>query len=141
MVGDNIAKCKTIVAYFNRSTTAKKKLIKIQEEMGVQHPVLLIQVSYTIQSIIYNLQYSHECYIGVFTVKEVENRWNSLLFMLKRFSRLKDAVMAYSVQNDKDWHWQNNQPNWQLIQSVCNALEPVLLATNLVSTFFVNNAS
>lgn len=61
-----IDRVKTIVGRFKKSSQATSKLIKTQQKAGINNPVKLLQ--------------------------DVPTRWNSIFYMLQRFTNLEEAV-------------------------------------------------
>lgn len=88
------SKVKSIVEHFKRSSNALSKLNNMQETLGIQPPLALVQ--------------------------DVITRWNSTLHMFQRFLRLKTAIM--SVLHDTNCDIVLTNADWTIVTECCDIL-------------------
>lgn len=103
-VEDAVAVCKKIATHFNKSSTAKEKLEKIQADGSIpQHAI----------------------------IQDVATRWNSTYYMLERIQEQKLALAAYAAQQELTIPTHNQ---WVLIEKLINILEPFHFVTKELSS-------
>lgn len=101
-----INKVKSIVTYFKRSTSSNTKLMKYQNQSGVEIPKKLIQ--------------------------DVATRWNSTFYMVERFVELENAIRAtIGIVNDS--LNQLTLEEWNILKELCQILKPFEDATKCIS--------
>ena len=106
MVKDAIARCKNFVSHINKSTVAAEKFRKIQENVGFRKVLKLIQ--------------------------DVCTRWDSTFYMLKRFVKLKTAIVIFSSENP-DPSRDLSSTDWDILKKVLDLLRPFQEATKEAS--------
>lgn len=100
-----MAKCRTIVGHYTRSSVANARLRREQENLG-QKPLALIQ--------------------------DVQTRWNSQYFMLERLVRCRNAInLELGTSNTQINTLKGNE--WALAESVLKVFEPLVEATSFSS--------
>ncbi|XP_051793003.1 E3 SUMO-protein ligase ZBED1-like [Acanthochromis polyacanthus] len=99
-------KCRRLVTLFRSSTSAKERLVQVQEEMGRQPYRMII---------------------------EVETRWNSTFHMLERLYELREPVGAALASLKTDVA-PPTASEYEAIKDVLNVLEPFHQATVEVSS-------
>lgn len=106
LMEETINKVKKIVAHYRRSAIAMDKLLKYQSSQGVKTPKRLKQ--------------------------EVSTRWNSIFYMLERFTELEETIKSTMALLDKDLPIISRE-EWQDCKDLCILLKPFEEMTILVS--------
>ncbi|CAI6376400.1 unnamed protein product [Macrosiphum euphorbiae] len=89
-----IAKVKSIVEYFKRSTLALNKLKNLQQQMGCEQLKL---------------------------IQDCKTRWNSTFHMIQRILKVKDSVLATLAVTNNELNNITSQ-EWELLSQCCNVL-------------------
>ncbi|KAJ8916450.1 hypothetical protein NQ315_014667 [Exocentrus adspersus] len=102
-----IEKIKTIVNHFKRSPQATEKLLKCQQQLGSTE---LLKV-----------------------ILNVETRWNSTYYMIKRLITIQEAIRS-TVANLKAAKIQMlSEEEWKICEQICTLLNPFEKATSEMS--------
>lgn len=102
-----LEKCRRIVSHFNHSTQATERLRKIQKLYGDKE---------------------------ITVIQDVSTRWNSTYLMLKRFSKLKRALVSYLSANSVMEEFNLSNDEWKRLDYVVELLEPFHTVTELLSS-------
>ncbi|CAH2000345.1 unnamed protein product [Acanthoscelides obtectus] len=101
-----LEKVREIVRYFKKSTISNNKLLRYQENTGIETPLKVIL--------------------------DVATRWNSTYYMLERFIRLEEAIKSTVAIIDKELPVINVE-EWNIIKELCLVLKPFEDASRALS--------
>lgn len=102
-----IDKIKSIVSHFRRSSQANEKLLKTQQQTGVEQPLTVI--------------------------KDVVTRWNSTFYMIERFVLLKESIRSTIANLNVPHLTMLDEREWAIAEEVTIILRPFEEATKEMS--------